>query len=260
MPKKKSNERSALMERLEESAVLERLAENWKNLLLVAAGVVILIVALFKMGAQEKTHAEQDYLAAERDYRLFINPESRERGEALQSLEAIIGKRPELASKYEGAVAQALLNRGEVKEARPMIENSLARTARDGLPFYTIFSKNALLIEEKRYEEALNASKNLKNQMVENNRLALEKGERLFGETLFAYNLLRIAALEQKAGTAPAERTAWQEFLQYAGLAKGEPPVKGFDPEPFKEAARSITSGGATLLDYIEFRKKTLKN
>jgi hypothetical protein len=172
-----------------------------------------------------------------------------------QQLERPMRQHPELQSKFGTAIAQRLLGLGEVKEATKYANAAFKRSHDLNSPYYAAFSKNTLLISEERFAQALENAQQLKLDML---------GDDLFwqnrdpfvrsGSILYAYNLLRIAALQCQLGAKEEERIAWNELLENAGW-RGEPlNPKTYDPEAYALLAQNFTQGELSLNDYIQRR------
>ena len=130
------------------------------------------------------------------------------------------------------------------------------------LPYYSDFSHNSLLITQGKLPEGLLAAKTLKKLMDED--LAFwESRDKMIqsGHLLYAYNLLRIAALEREVGSREGELRAWDEFLSHAGWEKGKTStVRTADAEAYTLLAQAFQDGDVSLLDFIEQRKSELSH
>lgn len=138
-------------------------------------------------------------------------------------------RHPELAAKFGTLIAQRLLALGEAKLAQDYAQAALQRTKALLCPHHALFSQNTLLISQGRLQEALQGAYALKEKMA---------GDA--SNTLFAYNLLRIAALERETGAFDKEMAAWEEVLNCGAFA---------------QLSGNFQSGDVSLSDYIKQRQ-----
>ncbi len=169
----------------------------------VIAGVAILI-GYFQMGPNALSYAEAEtaftkWSATPNDDALYA------------SLKSAIRNVPALQKKYEATIAQKLIDMDKLDEAIAMADRSLSRVKNE-VPYHAAFAGTSLLIERGSFQEALEKSVALKEQMG-TSFLTEYKG----GSLLYAHNLLRIACLQQELNNKPGEKAAWEElelFLQ----------------------------------------------
>ncbi len=214
---------------------------------IVGTGFVVLagIIALTRLF---KGDAQVDFLAADIAYQHWEGVP----GEHLSKLQKILRKHPELHAKYDGAIAQKLLNSSEQGLAMSYAKAALKRM--EGFsPYYIDFSQSSLLIAENKLEEALSRSKALKSSMEKDDGFWEKKSEIVrHGCILYAYNLLRIAMLEKAAGTPEGELLAWKEFKENGGTSKV------YDPEAYQLIQSNFQNDEISLLDYIKHREDVL--
>lgn len=205
---------SELSQTLGENPTIRWISQNGANLVWVLIGIIIagLLFYRFVGGSSAST---QDFLQAEASYRSFVKEhDGNKQEQALTTLAAILYSTPSLQSKYDGMIAQVLLNRGKIGEAEPYIQRTLARTNKDHTPYYPDYANTTLTISNQAYAEALTQSQALDTQLTEENAPILK-----------AYNLLRIAMLQQQLGNKAGELQAWEKFrpfAPYTALSEGK--------------------------------------
>ncbi|MBI2810774.1 MAG: hypothetical protein HYX67_08110, partial [Candidatus Melainabacteria bacterium] len=78
------------------------------------------------------------------------------------------------------------------------------------------------------------------------------------GAILYAYNLVRIAALERELGSKDGELKAWEELERNAGWNDRPANLKTYDPEAYALLEQNFTRGDVSLADFIAQRKKEI--
>lgn len=251
------------LDSLDEGAFTEWLSKYGKTIIygLIAFVAVLIIVYRFSTGHAVK--AEQEYMQAANDYALFTQEAQTKdpaaTNSALIRLLGIMGRHPELHAAYDGALVQTLLNRGQITEARPLATKTLARIKSDDLPMYHQYATATLSISEERYQEALDSAKALQQQMIETIGRQPAAQDRSFGDELFAFNLLRIAMLEQQLGDTQAELKTWHIWKQYAALETAKDLPAAVDAQAFRTVIQQLAIGSLSLPDYIAYREKALE-
>lgn len=228
--------------------------------------IIAIFVMLYAWNARTAGFEEQDYLQAEIAYQEFA-ASSAEQGKvaaedpAFIQLKEILERRPELSSRYNGLLAQNFLRLGDVKMALAYGQLALKNLSKENLPFYEDYSKTSLLIADGNYVDALKRSEFLSKKMMENlSKVGSSPQERGFGDALLIYNTLRIAMLNQKLGNADAELVAWQEVQRLGGeKANGKAASTPVTEAAFADALATFKTGKMSLNDYIEARKKLLR-
>jgi len=218
--------------------------------LFITLPVVALLIIILLMTAQwMRSGSPSDYLMAEMIYRGW----EERGGRGFDQLERILHKYPELQVKYGGGVAQRLLASSQSGLATSYAKTLLKRT-QDIAPYYTRFSEISLLIAEARYREALDNSRELKISL-DRDDVVWDKGSFLTGRDslLYIFNLLRIAILENVAGSPEGELGALQDLK--LGLSSS----KQSDLDSFALLQQNFQSQTITLLDYIQYREKLLQ-
>ncbi len=125
-------------------------------------------------------------------------------------------KVPSLEKKHSGAIAQKLFQKNRLSEALTLAHRSM--NALDEAPFHAAYSETSLLIEREGYQNALEQSVGLRENMLKNCDLNQEVGgHSVGGGLLFAHNLLRIACLQQELANRPGEKAAWEDLEKFLG-------------------------------------------
>jgi chaperonin cofactor prefoldin len=203
------------------------------------AGIVVLIVYL-QSGPKPEAFA-----AAEEAVSRW---EASQNEVSYQEMKRALSQVPALEKKYEAVIAQKLFAGDQISEALELAHRSLSRVREDA-PFHVAYGETTLLIEQGDYQDALEKSVGLKEQMAKERDWGQMEGEWLTGGTLlYAHNLLRIAFLQQELKNNPGEKAAWDELESF--LKK-------------KENLASLVIGnfqekGLDLSNYIAERKKQL--
>lgn len=265
--KKQQNQVNPILEKLDfsegwdDNFYIQWLMRNSKAILstLLILAALILIFARISSGGNKK--AESDYFNAENNYAIYArgikgNTDPAIRKEALEKLRLILDRRPDLHAKYDGLLAQALLIQGDPELASLYENRALKRTEADHLSYYANYAKNTLLIGNQHYAEALKNSILLKEEILKNAVLAREHPEqKMFGDLLFAYNLLRIAMLQNAIGSKEGELVAWKEFKGYAGLTADRPSEGLIEESAFGILLDHFQEGKVSLMNYIDYRE-----
>ncbi len=206
----------------------------------VLAGIGILI-GYFQSGPSAKVYADAqaafaDWEASPEDDALYLK------------MKEAIRKVPAIEKKYEAVIVQKLLDSSKTEEALALANRSLTRSKSE-TPFHAAFGENSLLIERGAYQEALEKTVKLKEQMESSFDISLLAGERLVGGSLlYAHNLMRIACLQQQLNNHPGEKAAWEELESFI---QGGTPLGDLVRANFSEKR-------IDLANYIADRKKQL--
>ncbi len=159
-------------------------------------------------------------------------------------------KVPALQQKYEPIIAQKLMEGGRGAEALEIASRAIG-LARAEVPYHAHFAETSLLIEQGKYQIALERAAELKERMVRECDIEAFWGDRLVGGALlFAHNLLRIACLQQELNNRPGELAAWEELERLLNT-KEESPTSHLLLSSFREK-------GLDLSHYILERKSLL--
>lgn len=234
--------------------------ENSKTILYSFLALIFLGFGLFQWTAKFSSGKKSDYLEVQKAYSAWIGKETRDL-HLFDQLEQPLSRHPELEAKFGTRIAQRLLALGEVNKADAYATAALKRAEDLTTPYYTQFSRNTLVIAQGKYKEALEESKRLKTALEEDDAFWASRDRFVkSGTVLYAYNLLRIAALERELGSKEGELKAWEELVRNAGWRESSVHLKTYDPEAYALLAQNFAQGEVSLLDYIEQREKQLKN
>ncbi|MBA3957644.1 MAG: hypothetical protein H0X51_04515 [Parachlamydiaceae bacterium] len=230
----------------EENSFVQWLSQYRKHLIVALLAAAILIFFIVRLVSNSELQSEKDYLTADKEFLLFARPnaEANLSQDSLAKLQAIMQRHPDLHAKYDGLIAQILLIRQQTPEAITFANLALDRTSNENQPYYTAYAQTSLLIGQQNYTEALD-----KAQKLQENLLADPK--HAYGDTLLAFNLLRIASLQQQLGLAKEEKQTWTTWQQLFN-----------DPShpAFKEVSEHFQHGKVSLHHFIQAREASLKN
>lgn len=221
--------------------LLDWMMQYGRQLLFGIAGLIVLLLVVIAWS--QGMRSESEYLEAASAYN------SLEKGNAqvLPKLSSLVNSQTDLQQQYDALIAQTLLSQSSPNEALPFAKRTLARTSADNLPLYNQFAETTLLIATADYLTALKQAELLKAAMLEQIN---QKSERTFGDSLFAFNLLRIALLKQqidpKSGAA-----VWKDWNLYA---TNDPSIQkqGIDTKVFGKMQNDLRIGNVSLGNYIE--------
>jgi hypothetical protein len=256
-------EKRNLSDAFEESWVMEWMTKHGRKLAYALIGLFVLLFFVYRMSASHHAKSEADYLSAFRDFAALERESAANNQPAaedtLERMQLILQRHPELHAQYDGSLAQILINEGKIAEAMPFADATFLRMRKEGLPYYVDYAKTTLLISEQKYQEALTLAMQLKQSMLRDAASKEQHPEqRTFGSLLFAFNLLRIATLQQQLGNSEGELAAWEEWKQFAeGGATS--PSSLIDSKAFNIVSNHLAKGKVSLLNYIDHRQKTLK-
>ena len=155
-------------------------------------------------------------------------------------LSTALKKTGSLGQRYQGAIAQKLIEANQFEKALPYAARSIAFLEKE-FPLYASFSETTVLIEKGAYQEALERSIRLKEQ--------IEKEDGV----LYAHNLLRIAILQRELQNGPGETSAWRDFEDFLGWSGG--PAENELSVAMLQSYRDKEVG---LIQYIAERKAIL--
>lgn len=237
----------------------EWISEHSKTILLSFVTLILLAFTIFQISGRFSPHQRKsDYIEAHRAFSAWTAEENVD-PKLPAALQRPLDQHPELEAKFGTHIAQRLLALGEVKDADRFATAALQRTRSLTSPYYERFSRNTLLIAEGKFAPALEEAKRLKVDL-EGDDAFWERRDKFIrsGTVLYAYNLLRIAALERELGSKEGELKAWEELVRNAGWKERSPNTKTYDPEAYALLAQNFTQGEVSLLDYIELRKREL--
>jgi hypothetical protein len=215
---------------------IEKFILNKKRIAIATTSVLagtVLVIGHFSSDSDAKTYAKAEAAFA----KWQASPENEKLYAAMQNA---INAIPSLKRKYEPLIAQRLIDTKHLNEALVIAEKSLNRV-KDAAPFHSAYAEISLLIEKGNFQEALERSVALKEKIG-----VIPKGRA--GAMLYAYNLLRIASLQQELNNRPGEKAGWEELESY--LKANQDVLDCF--------AKSIAKDAFLFTRYIEERKQQL--
>lgn len=248
----------------DESTFIQWLSHYGRYALFILLGLLVVLFFIYRLSSGGSEKAEKDYFNADREFQLFAKPILEETEllastEALNRLEAIMQRRPELHAKYDGLIAQTLIFRGEMSKASHFANLALTRTSSENQPYYTEYAQTTLLIGSQQYEEALMRSQELQRKMTDTLAQSQDNPQRAFGDTLYAFNLVRIGMLQQQLGLSKDELKTWQEWEHFVQQKQGINLEGMVSSAPFEKQLSHFADKKISLLNYIEAREKTLQ-
>lgn len=255
---------------MEGNSVIEWISQHGEKLLYSILGLFSLLFLVYIWQSGSSTKMEGDYQGASRDFLAFQQAakagQTQEMDDAFQKLSLIMDRLPDLHAKYDGAIAQTLIDLNDIKQAKPLALATLQRVSKDQLPYYNEYAQITLLIEEGQYANAIQRSLSLKEKLIQNLQQTEQQqkadasvtSEPSFGSLLFAFNLLRIAFLEEHMNNNAKEIESWKEWNMYTSHTNTQllPPV---DRKAFFTIAQLYNEGALSLDSYIQTRLKSLE-
>ncbi|MBS0653798.1 MAG: hypothetical protein JSR39_09800 [Verrucomicrobia bacterium] len=240
------------------SACIDWVSDHSKTVLISLASLLILLFTLFQVTGKFSGSRRSDFIEAQSAYSAWVAAKI-SNDELFKKLEKPLKRSPELQAKFGALVAQHFLTINDPKNAEAFAKQSWKRTGNLLSPYYTEFSKTSLLVSQGKLQEALVAARGLKSKMAEDTKFWESRDKMIrSGGLLYAYNLIRIAALEKEVGTPVGELAAWDELLANAGWTSAAASSKMFDPEVYSVLQRTFQDGKLSLYDYIAKRKAEL--
>lgn len=223
---------------------VEWVLNNKQIILWIIAGLFAALVIAYRILMHNSFNAEADFFKAQADFNKFEEAALHSNNHladaaALNSLKELMKSHQELHAKYDGALAQTLLLEGQLPESESFAQATFKRTSNDSIQAYHDYAAASLLIGKQQFQEALSESKKL------NIKLNAETGFPY--ETLYFFNLIRQAVLNQQLGFDKEEIQFWKEARKYL-QEKGNP-----------EIINLFRHGQANLNQYIEARLKILE-
>ncbi|MBS0620376.1 MAG: hypothetical protein JSS61_02835 [Verrucomicrobia bacterium] len=226
-----------------------------KTMIVSFMTLIAMTFSLYHFMGKWSSGKKSDYMAADAAFDAWYTSESPD-ASLLKQLEIPLDRHPELRAKFGNLIAQRCLSLGQMQMVQTQMKEAFQRAEDLLAPYYTAFAKTTLLIAEAKHAEALVAAKQLKADLEADDAF-WEGRDKLVrsGPVLYAYNLIRIAALERVLGSREGELAAWTEFEKHA-LSSG----KMDDPQAYAHLTQNFQEGDVSLLDYIEQRKQELSH
>jgi len=223
----------------EEHPALKWILDNRRYLSWGLLAVVTVLIALYRIQTTSSKQEEANYLTAEKEFHQFAtSAEPTIADSSFEKLKQILKQHPELYQKYDGLIAQALINKGRGDEASEYAARVIARTKNEDDPLYANYSLISVSIAQNRLKEALDSSLALQKQLEKTPEDYL---------VLTAYNLLRIASLKEQLGLRSEEKQTWKKWRDF---------VSDKNDETLEKVIDSYGVEGISLANYIEMREK----
>lgn len=233
----------------EDNSLVQQVVKYGSYFIIGLTALIVAAVLIYRLGTSSESSSERDFINADRDFKIFINPStanSEESKKAFEGLNAILIKHPELHAKYDGMIAQTLINRGDLTGAMEFANRAIVRTTAENKPFYTSYAETTILISDHNYSAALSRAQELHQQML------TDTTKHAYGDTLFAFNLLRIALLQQQLGQKEDEKRTWEDWQRYL---QGQQSAN-ISKQAFNAQVDHFQDGDVSILNYIQAREK----
>ncbi len=236
----------------------EWISGHSKAILVSFLTLIVLSFCLSQVAGKFLTGKKSDYLEVQKAFTAWA-AEGNQDPIIPKSLAKPLSHHPELETKFGTHIAQRLVTLGEVKNSGRLASAAIHRSHELLSPYYERFSRNTLTITQGKYALALNEAKSLRTDLEKDDAFwdSRDKTARS-GSVLYAYNLLRIAALERQLGSKEGELAALDELIGNAGWKDRPVNLKTYDPDAYALLAQNFKQGDVSLLDYIEQRKIAL--
>lgn len=222
---------------------VEWVINNKQNVLWIILGLFAVLILSYRILMNRSMNAETDFFRAQTDFSQFQEAARNSKNKladsaAFDDLEAVMKQHPELHGKYDAPLAQTLLIEEQMPKAQAYAQATFQRTDLDAIGHFHDYAAASLLIGEGKYQEALQQAQQLKEKMGTETLETME-------ETLYFFNLVRLALLNQQLGNGKAEKQLWEEIQNRSNQS------------PSMGSALSVFSAGhATMNQYIEQRKR----
>ena len=253
--------------RLEENPVIDWISKHGEKILYSILGAFALLILVYFWQSGSSSKIEGDYQSASREFQIFQQAaksgDTQAVQDSFQKLTLIMNQLPDLHAKYDAVIAQTYIDLNDIKQAKPLALSTLQRVGKDNLPFYNEYAQITLLISEGELATAIQRSEALKHQMIQNleqveTGVVAQMNEPTFGSNLYAFNLLRIAFLEQQIGNRENELKSWKEWKMYTSHTNSTP-LPPVDRKAFFNIAQLYNEGALSLDNYIQIRLKSLE-
>lgn len=220
----------SFLETIDDHPAYEWFKEHGQKLAYVILGLFLLLFIIYLWSHKSSAKTNVDYYQS---YQIFDQFQKDPSADNLQAVEELLQRNPDLHSKYDGVIAQIIINHGSADKAMPFAEETLKRVSKDNLPLYNEFAAISLLSANGNDAEALNRAIALQPKLN-----AKEM------ELLAAYNLLRQAMLQQKVGSPQEELASWRAWVEFANS----------HPQSAASMNALFTESQLTLSDYANAR------
>lgn len=126
--------------------------------------------------------------------------------------------------------------------------------------YYKRYAMTTSAISKQHYAQALQEAKQFQQDLSQDTLFWQTRDKMVkSGTMLYAYNLIRIAALERALGSAEGELSAWNELIAHAGW-EGQPKnPHTYDPDAYSLITQHFHQGNVSLQQFVLERKKILE-
>lgn len=146
---------------------------------------------------------------------------SPEKIELFESLHDLLQKRPKLQRRYEGLIAQVIIQSRQSKILEPISKMGFQQLQED-TSLYVLYGEASMLIHQKSLSQALEISKRLEKSIsIDLDELGENQGLSTIN-LLYGFNLIRIALLQKDLGRAQDELQTWQNVESFLHWGKNQ--------------------------------------
>jgi hypothetical protein len=177
---------------------------RWRQILLGIAIAFLLLLASFFFIKKEPKLSQT--AVSEKQFHKMLS-DSLSPDILLEQSQRLFSQSPSLKTRFQATLAQNLMAKGEWNHSVNYAEAALVDTGKIQPQLFTEFSQISLDIGQKKYKQALDRSIQLKEQLATQEAPSYS--------ILAAYNLLRIALLQQEVGDAQSELNALSDYNRY---------------------------------------------
>lgn len=204
-----------------------------KNLL-INVGTFFLVVLVWGLVQLARSNDQEAVRRAQDAYAAWIaNPEDQK---LYQDFNRALDKVPSMRRALCGQMAQRFLSAHHSDEAAKLAAESMVEL-RKVAPLHAEFAATSLLIDQKRYQEALERSVALKEKAP-------------VTSVLYAQNLIRIALLQQMLNNPSGEMAAWNDWEEFS---------KDKNSKTLREVSlKGLGDPTIRFQSYVEERKKQI--
>lgn len=223
------------LDELDENPFVEWINKNKSNLIYGFLILIATIFLLYRFMAGTASRNEKDFYAADTyGSKLYVAEDAKDN---ITKLNEIVARQPELASKYDGTMAQTYLLLNMPEEAKPLMERNLSRIQED--PYSQSSAKISLLVGEGKLKEAYSESLKLKEGIKKANIDSVP--------LLYLYNMYRIHSLSLAVAPKEEQKKNLQEWmdLEKRGLKVGVTPIL------FNDFMQVLNVGDVSFQNYL---------
>lgn len=226
--------------------MLDWVLKHRKGMMTYGLSALALLIFAYTFYSYSHPSITGDFFSANALYQRWAGGDQSD-SELLRKLEALLDRHPELHPKFDALIAERLLMWDQPKAAAPYLTSALRRVENHS-SFYSQFAKTTLAISEGKLVQALEDARSLREEMSQDPTFMKGGKGMQWGGMLYAFNLVRIAMLEQESGSKEGEAAAWDELMS----------LREKDEEAFTLVSYHFREGNLSLFDYIQHRKTLL--